>query len=158
MERSDMHAHLTSQASLRPKDDALLFAEIVQRTGGPDTYWAQSVRDAMACNAGPIRDRHRAEMKQRIRARERSVVEIVKRYSLARRAASPSIKARLDRSEQRELTSAYERSALESFVVWATKNKRTIEENEVIHSQRLARHYDDVPPQHVRRSSQRISG
>ena len=144
MERDEMLAHLTSQASLRPKDDALLFAEIVQRTGGPDTYWAQSVRDAMAHDAGPLKDRHRAEMQRRTRARENSVVKILKRYALARQVALPSTDARLDRRERRELEGAYNTYALESFVVWATRNKNTIEANDLLYSQRHRRHDDDM--------------
>lgn len=146
-----MLAHLTSAASLRPKDDALLFAEIVQRTGGPDTFWAESVRDAMARDVGPLRDQHRAEMQRRINARERSIVEIVKRYSLARHSALPSAKTRLDRREKRELTGAYLKYGLESFVVWATRNKSKIEQDEEIRSLRHVRQIDDIARQDSRR-------
>ncbi len=49
--------------SLRPKDDALLFEEIVRRTGGPDTFWAKSGRTALATESDPLRAEHRAEMR-----------------------------------------------------------------------------------------------
>ena len=81
-----------------------------------------------------LRDQHLAEMQRRAQARERSITEIVKRYARARRGDSPSTDARLDRREQHELASAYERYALESFVVWATKNRNLITYNEVTHS------------------------
>ncbi len=51
--RDELLEHLTLQASLRPKDDALLFEGIVRRTGGPDTFWAQAVRAALAKDADP---------------------------------------------------------------------------------------------------------
>jgi len=71
--RDELLEHLTSQASLRPKDDALLFEEIVRRTGGPDTFWAQAVRTALAKDADPLRAEHRAEMRQRTEPRGRAV-------------------------------------------------------------------------------------
>ena len=153
MERDEMLNHLTSSASLQPKDDALLFAEIVQRTGGPDSYWAQSVRDAMVRDAGPLRNKYRTEMLRRTQAPDHSVVEIVTRYTFARQDILASAEARLDRGEKRELERTYKKQALESFVVWATKNKVPIEDTEVIHLQRDARLIDDSSRRCVRTSS-----
>lgn len=151
LDRDELLEHLTSSAALRPKDDALLFAEIVQRTGGPDTFWAQSVRDALACDIGPLRDDHRAEMEQRTRARERAVVHIVKRYAAARQGVLPGAAVRLDRRERRELTGVYEKYALESFVAWAAKNKGAIEHNTLGRTLRHDRREDDVARRKGRR-------
>lgn len=150
MKRDEMLEHLTSPASLRAKYDALLFAEIVQRTGGHDTFWTQSVRDAMKQDAGPLRDQHHAEMIRRTRARERLIVEILKRYAIARQGALPTAEARLGRRENRELAGSYKKYALESFVVWATKNRRTIEDHNVTNQQRYRKHEEDGLRQYVR--------
>ena len=47
--------HLTFDASMRPKDDALLFEQTVNRTGGPDTPWAKAVRRGLEHDADALR-------------------------------------------------------------------------------------------------------
>ena len=121
MERDEMLAHLTSPASLQPKDDSLLFAEIVQRTGGPDTYWAKSVIEALSNDAASLRQEHRAQMRKRGQARERSMLQIFKRYGSARRDILPNHDACLYHRGRRELIGIYEHYALEAFVIWAAK-------------------------------------
>jgi len=128
LERDELLSHLSSSTSLRPKDDALLFEEIVRRTGGPDTFWAISVRSALAKENDPLREEHRAEMRQRAEARDRAVTQIVRRYNVERAKALPeaSVPAS-ERRERRELGVAYKTHELESFVAWATRRRMTIE-------------------------------
>lgn len=64
----ELIAHLTSAKALRPKNDALLFDEIVRRTGAPDTMWANSVRMALKKKNNPLREAHRVEMRLRTEA------------------------------------------------------------------------------------------
>ena len=128
LERDELLSHLSSTSSLRPKDDALLFEEIVRRTGGPDTFWAVSVRTAMAKDNDPLREEHRAEMRQRTEARARAVTQILARYNVERTKVSPSARTPAsERREQRELSAAYKAYELESFVVWATRSRMNIE-------------------------------
>jgi len=140
--RDELLEHLTSQASLRPKDDALLFEEIVRRTGGPDTFWAQAVRTALAKDADPLRAEHRAEMRQRTEARGRAVAEVLERFKAARAAGVSDTKlTALDRGEKRELSAAYKEHGLESFVAWAAQRRMTIEQraDRGRHAERVAR-------------------
>jgi len=127
--RDELLDHLTSPASLRPKDDALLFEEIVRRTGGPDTFWAQAVRTALAKDADQLRAEHRSEMRQRTEARGRAFDEILERFKVARAAGVSDTKlATLDRGEKRKLTAAYKEHGLGSFVAWAAQRRMTIEQ------------------------------
>lgn len=128
LDRDELLSHLSSPTSLRPKDDALLFEEIVRRTGGPDTFWAISVRSAMAKDNDQLREEHRAEMRQRTESRDRAVTKIVQRYNVERAKTSPAASlAASERREQRELGVAYKTHELESFVVWAAKRRMIIE-------------------------------
>ena len=139
LERDELLAHLSSPTSLRPKDDALLFEEIVRRTGGPDTFWAISVRSAMAKENDPLREEHRAEMRRRTEARDRAVTQIVRRFTVERAKASPTASAPAsERRERRELGAAYKTYELESFVVWATRRRMTIERSAGVEGAREA--------------------
>ena len=93
----------------------------------------------MTRDAGPLRDQHRAEMERRTRMREPSIVQIVKRYASARDPLHPSAKAMLDLREKRELIDTYGKYALESFVVWAANNKKSIEHPKNIRTPRHER-------------------
>jgi len=145
LERDELLSHLSSPTSLRPKDDALLFEEIVRRTGGPETFWAISVRSAIAKESDPLRDEHRAEMRQRAEARDRAVTQIVRRYNVERAKASPSASAPAsERRERRELGVAYKAHELESFVVWAAKRRMTIERSAGVEVAREAERLNQV--------------
>ncbi len=139
LDRDELLSHLSSPASLRPKDDALLFEEIVRRTGGPDTHWAKSVRAALDKDADPLRVQHGGEMRLRSEARDRAVIGILERYKVARgNAAGDQELAGLDRSEKRELGTAYKVHELESFVVWASRRRVVIERSADVKTARVA--------------------
>jgi len=124
---------LTSRPFLRPEDDALLFEEIARRTGGPDTFWAQAVRTALAQGRRSAPPEHRSEMRQRTEARGRAVAEILERFEAPRAAGITDTKlATLDRGEKRELSTILKTHGLESFVVWAARRRMTIERAEPI--------------------------
>ena len=107
LERDELLSHLSSPTSLRPKDDALLFEEIVRGTGGPDTFWATSVRSAMAKENDPLRNEHRAEMRQRTEARDRAVMQIVRRYNVERPRRHHRRRARPRLSDAKNVSSAW---------------------------------------------------
>jgi hypothetical protein len=75
----DLIEHLTSDASLLPKDDAQLFEETVRRTGGPNTPWAKAVRREIEEDGDPLRQQHRAEMNERFQARAYAVTQLLER-------------------------------------------------------------------------------
>ncbi len=138
LDRDELLAHLSSPASLRPKDDALLFEEIVRRTGGPDTYWAASVRQALEKDDDPLRLQHRGEMRLRSEARNRAVTGILERFNVARgNVTSDKEIATLEKREKRELGAAYKAHELESFVVWASRRRMAIEQTADVRDMRV---------------------
>jgi hypothetical protein len=125
--------HLSSNASIRPKDDALLFEERVQRTGGPDSLWARAVRRGMEHNADALRQQHRAEMNDRFEARGKAITEIITRTRGQRERAGrldgPQEKrlAAIEAIERRDIGRVDEKFALDSFVTWAWRRRQDIE-------------------------------
>jgi hypothetical protein len=126
--------YLTSDASLRPKDDALLFEEAVRRTGGPDTPWAKAVRRGLEQDADPLRQQHRAEMNERFQARGYAVTQLLTKTREQRERAEPLDEPKREQrlagiatGERRELEKIDRRYALESFVSWAVRNRKDVE-------------------------------
>ena len=134
MTPEELLEHLSSPAALRPKDDALLFQEIVARTGGPNTPWARAVRAGLEHDSNPLRQEYRAEMQHRTEARGREVIDALEHFrdirERARALDEPKRTTELsvaDARERRELDAIYQRHALESFVQWAVRRRRTME-------------------------------
>jgi hypothetical protein len=119
--------HLTSDAALRPADDALLFEETVRRTGGEHTPWARAVRRGLEHDADPLRQQHRAEMAERSEARGQAIVERLTTYGQKREAAGEKKMAGIAAHERRDLERIDERHALESFVTWAKRRQADVE-------------------------------
>ena len=93
----------------------------------------------MAKESDPLREEHRAEMRQRTEARDRAVTQIVRRYNVERAKASPTASAPAsERRERRELGAVYKTYELESFVVWATRRRMTIERSAGVEGAREA--------------------
>jgi hypothetical protein len=128
LSREELVDHLSSQNAMRPKDDVLFFEEIVRRTGGPDTFWAQAVRTAMEKEHDPLREEHRAEMRLRTEVCRREIVSTLQRFQAARSEASNNdVLKRIERQEKRELSEVYKRHELEPFVRWALRRRMVIE-------------------------------
>jgi hypothetical protein len=146
MDREALLDHLCSANSIKPKDDVLFFDEIVRQTGGPDTYWAQSVRTAMEKEDDPLREEHRAETRLKIEARQRELVDTLGSFR-EKRAQAPNDAAlkRVEKEEKKEIDSIFKRHELESFVSWA-KSRRMVIEN----SQRLAEERKQAAKQTVK--------
>jgi len=117
LDRKEILERLSSDRSLAPKDDALLFESIVRQTGGPETLWARSVARAQAFEADPLRKRHEAVMEQRAQDFRKAIVSILD--------AKPSLKPR---ERDRQLRAAAERYAPDSFVTWAAKERDALEQ------------------------------
>jgi hypothetical protein len=128
MSREELIDHLSSQNAMRPKDDVLFFEEIVRRTGGPDTFWAQAVRTALEKEHDPLREEHRAEMRLRSEACRREVVSTLERFQVVRSGTSETgALKRIQRQEKRELGEVYKRHELEPFVQWSVRRRMVIE-------------------------------
>jgi ATP-dependent exoDNAse (exonuclease V) alpha subunit len=137
LNREELLDHLCSANSMRPKDDVLFFDELVRQTGGPDTYWAQSVRTAMEKENDPLREEHRAETRLRVEARQRELTDTLTRFK-DQRAQAPNAGAlkRVEREEKKELDNIFKRHELESFVSWASRRRMTIERGQVVAEER----------------------
>ena len=127
LQRDEIIKRLTSDRALAPKDDALLFASIVAKTGGPDTPWAKAVKQAQAFDADPLRKRHEAVMAQRRDGLRKAIIGIM--------TEQPNL---TPRERDRQLQAAAKRFALDTFVAWAAK-ERTALETEWEAKERVAR-------------------
>jgi hypothetical protein len=128
MDREALLDHLCSANSIKPKDDILFFDEIVRQTGGPDTYWAQSVRTAMEKEGDPLREEHRAETRLKVEARQRELVDTLGSFK-EKRAQAPNDAAlkRVEKEEKKAIDGIFDRHELESFVSWSKRNRPYIE-------------------------------
>jgi hypothetical protein len=133
--QEEMLEHLSSERSIAPKEDALLFEMIVARTGGPDTPWAKAVRRAQEQEADPLRQQHRAEMSERFMARGYAVTELLKktdeqRIKAERITDEPKREKRLagiSAGQRRDMDRIDDKFALESFASWAVRKRKDIE-------------------------------
>jgi hypothetical protein len=126
--------HLTSDVSMRPKDDALLFEQTVNRTGGPDTPWAKAVRRGLEQDADALRQQHRAEMNERFQSRGYAVTQLLEKTSAQRERAEkldePKREQRLAAiaaGQRRDMDKIDEQFALESFVSWTVRRRKDVE-------------------------------
>ena len=130
----ELITHLTSDAALRPKDDALLFEQTVDRTGGPDTPWAKAVRRGLEQQADPLRQQHRAEMNERFQSRGYAVTQLLEKTRAQRQRAENLEKPKREKrlaaiaaGQRREMERIDKRFALESFVSWSVRKRQDVE-------------------------------
>jgi hypothetical protein len=126
--------HLSSDKSLRPEDDALLFEQTVARTGGPDTPWAKAVRRGIEQESNPLRQQHRAEMNEQFQARGYAVTQLLEKTrgqrDRAEKLAEPKREKRLAGTaagQRREMDQIDENFALEPFVSWSVRKRKEVE-------------------------------
>jgi hypothetical protein len=130
----EMLEHITSDASLRAKDDALLFEQTVNRTGGPDTPWAKAVRRGIEQESDPLRQQHRDEMQERYMSRGYAVTQLMEK-NRARRERAEKLeepkrekrRAGIAAGQRREMDKIDEKFALESFVSWSIRKRKEVE-------------------------------
>jgi hypothetical protein len=133
--QEEMLEHLSSERSIQPKEDALLFEQTVNRTGGPNTPWAKAVRRAQEQDADPLRQQHRAEMNERFVARGYAVTQLLKKTGEQRIRAEritdePKKEKRLAAiaaGQRRDMDKIDDKFALESFVSWSVRKRKDIE-------------------------------
>jgi hypothetical protein len=77
MPRTEMFKQLTSDKSMNPKDDALLFGIVEAQTGGKDTAWAKNVRRDAEHEKSPLRQQHYAYVARTMAARNARIVNIL---------------------------------------------------------------------------------
>jgi hypothetical protein len=130
-----IHTHLTawvdllgSPKALEPKDDALYFDAIVQKTGGPNTDWALSVKAAMTSESHPLMEEYRDAMRTRREAYDRDQKEILENAQAARTTAPNKTALKtIDRDQRKALRECDERHEQISFRTWVTRAKASVE-------------------------------
>lgn len=116
LEEEELVERLSADRSLAGPRDAMLFQKIVDATGGSETVWARNVRAAAKDEKDPLRQRHRAAMAQRTQERNLRIAELID--------AQPKRTVARDR-EQAKIFADY---PLETFVTWAARERRALEE------------------------------
>gem|GEM_PF-3488361 len=131
----ELLVHLSSDTSIRPKDDALLFESTAARFGGPDSQWAVAVRRAMRAESSPLRQAHQAEMQERFAERGVAVAKLLaeNRQKIALAMKYPDLAKKEKRlasiaaSERSAIEKLDRKFALEPFVTWCARNRKNVE-------------------------------
>ncbi len=134
LQKAELLERLCSPASLEPKTSALLFDEMVRRTGGPDTPFAKAVRRALDDATDPLRQMWVAEMKVLQAEQNREVRDILARTAeaTARTSSLPERQrekeaARIRREQHVEVDAAVRTYRQQPFLAWAAEHRREVE-------------------------------
>jgi len=109
------------------KSDAILFQEIVKRTGGPGTVWAQNVTRAMREERAPLRQQHVREAAKLADLRERRLRAAAERQRVQMKAATPEQKKAIGAQYRAEVARIVKETKPRSFVQWAAEHRHRIE-------------------------------
>ena len=109
------------------KSDAVLFHEIVKRTGGPDTVWAQNITRAMREERDPLRQQHVREMERLADMRAQRLHGIAERHRAQMKAATPDRKKAIAAKQRTEVARVVKETKPRSFVEWAAENRHRVE-------------------------------
>jgi hypothetical protein len=128
-----VHTRLTSEqideqmrTKLVPKRDALLFHEMVEAVGGPDSVWARTVRRAMESDRDPLHQEWRTEMHERAQALRDRLDEIFHDVTLS------------DRQRGIARVHAARENTQTPFGTWAWQHRHEIEQRATREELRLA--------------------
>ncbi|TAM90896.1 hypothetical protein EPN42_05195 [bacterium] len=107
----DLAQHVAERVTA--KTTSQTFDEVLERTGGQETLWAQSVRARAVADEDPYRRRYEAEMASREAARSRALRALADQTAAARRACAlentPTLEERL--AQMRDIGRAHRRRA-----------------------------------------------
>ena len=118
--------HLSSAQSLRPKDDALFFREIVDRTGGPGTPWALATKRALEHDKDPLRQRYYREI-ARLQAEKGEAIQALLFRNQSLRPRDPKLRRAFDAGEKRDLLVIEKRYELLPFAKWSWRERELVE-------------------------------
>lgn len=133
---------------VRPLDDALLFDQIVQSRGGPDSQWAVRARKALVDANDPLRRMHRDEMMRREQQRARAAIPVHEKY---RREAAGLPENAGDRrralveAQRDEIKRIGQLAPPIGFRAWLAQNQELVErigQNEQLRDRERQRVYD----------------
>jgi hypothetical protein len=114
---------------IQTKDDVLLLDRIIEKTGGPDTPWAQNVRAAMGKEADPLRMRYAREMRSLSERNTEKKTKVHREASERMRTAQTAAEMKAVERWHRKASSdvGRENAAVPTFAEWAIKHKKAIE-------------------------------
>lgn len=114
---------------IQQKDDVLLLDRIIEKTGGPQTPWAQNIRAAMGKKSDPLRMKYARELRslsERNMEKKASVHrEALQRMRSAKTVAEKKAVEKWHRKASGEV--GRENATVPTFAEWAIKNKTAIE-------------------------------
>ena len=134
--RDEFLDRLSSPESIRPAPDALLYHELERRTGGPDTPWARAMRRAQRDDKDPVRQAHRAFLREQRTAFLREAKLMHDRYAKQLREIDASnVSAAGKKAAQRAAYRAHEKAIRDlqerykplSIVKWGAQNRARVE-------------------------------
>jgi hypothetical protein len=109
----------------QPKSDAILYRELEQRYGGPDTYWAINVRRAMREAHDPLRQEYQRQQRVVDQQRDAALKHVNARFR-RQSAHEPSSeqKAKLEREHRAAAKRIIAGHKPQTFVQWAGERRR----------------------------------
>jgi len=134
LDKTQLLERLCSPASLEPKTSALLYDEMVRRTGGPDTPFAKAVRRALDDATDPLRQMWVTEMRALQAEQNRAVRDILARSAeaTARTLSLPERQrdkeaARIRRGQHADVDAAVTEYRQQPFLAWTAEHRREVE-------------------------------
>ncbi len=112
---------------IEAKSDAILFQEIVKRTGGPETVWAQNVTRAMREERDPLRQQHARETAKLADLRDLRLRADAECYRVQMKAATAEQKKAVAAKHRAEVARIVKETKPRSFVEWMAENRHRIE-------------------------------
>lgn len=108
-----------------PKADAILYRELEQRYGGPQTHWAINVRRAMADHTDPLRQEYVREQRALEARRTAALRGVSEQYARKfAKATDPGQKKSIEREHRAASKRALEKYKAQTFVQWAGERRR----------------------------------
>ncbi|HEY5257231.1 MAG TPA: AAA family ATPase [Candidatus Baltobacteraceae bacterium] len=137
-----------------PSSDALLFAEVVSRSGGPDTIWAKNVAVALANDADPLRQMHKAAIGEIVTRRDTALAALADRVGEeVRSAPSDAARKAILRANEKQTRAILAAHETPSFTAWTIAQRQQSEHDTARTEQiRLAREQGPTRANNVSRT------
>ena len=118
---------------IEPKTDVILFQEMIDRYGGPNTYWAIAVRRAMEDDRDPLKKQWREEERRKSERREREIRQVVLKFQKAVSLATANGQRKaIGRAMDKEVAGVVKQRAPQTFVQWAATQRPVIEDQQTL--------------------------
>jgi hypothetical protein len=129
--RDEFLDRLSSASSLRLPPDAILYARMVERFGGPESPWARAMKRAQEHAQDPLRAEHDAFCTERTAKLDAAKTTIQAGYRQKLETAhDPSERRTLRAQRDAAIRAAIDRFGALTFVQWGIANRGAVEHGE----------------------------